>query len=309
MPVQQPQGPGAASRRPATDIPVMGAPVALVTGASGTQGAAFARLLAAKGYTLVLVGRNREPLQALANDIVARHGRRVHVVVADLKSPLAVDRVLESVKAHSFDIHLLINNAGFGRAGAHVGGLPEDDFGMIELNITALTRLTRRLLPAMIARGRGQILNVASVAGFLPAPYMAVYAATKAYVLSYSEALALELAGTGVHVTALCPDPVTSETRGAHRDEPVVRASSGPGLLPLAARRIATPDARTAQMSSTGTEEHHAEGVAAFAWRALERRRTVAIQGWGNRLQLWLARQWLPRSLVLRRVARRLRSS
>ncbi|HSM03288.1 MAG TPA: SDR family oxidoreductase [Longimicrobiales bacterium] len=180
---------------------------ALVTGASGGLGADIARELAARGTPLVLTARSREPMEALARELGTAHGVPVLVLALDLATPDAGNRLADEVEAAGVEVDLLVNNAGFGQWGPWPGLDPEQEAGMIRLNVEALTCLTRRFVPAMIRRGRGRVLNVASTAAFLPGPGMAVYYATKAYVLSFSEALAEELQGTGVTVTCLCPGP------------------------------------------------------------------------------------------------------
>ena len=182
-------------------------PVTLVTGASAGLGAEFARQCAARGDELVLVARRRDRLEALAGDL----GGKAHVVVADLAQAGAAGRLLEEVEGRALAVETLINNAGFGLIGRFADQPPERQRGMIDLNVAALTELARLALPAMIERRRGFILNVASTAAFQPGPGFAVYFATKAYVLSFSEALHQELKGTGVHICALCPGPTATE--------------------------------------------------------------------------------------------------
>jgi short-subunit dehydrogenase len=184
-----------------------GRPTALVTGASSGLGLEMAKLLAARGYDLLLTARNGEALTRLAREIEAEHGVLAATAAADLAAPGGVDRVLEPLRNRDLGVDLLVNNAGFGLTGA-LASMPEDEIaGMLQVNIVALTRLTRAVLPGMLQRGRGRILNVASTAGFFPGPNMAVYYATKAYVISFSEAIAEEVSGSGVTVTALCPGP------------------------------------------------------------------------------------------------------
>lgn len=176
---------------------------ALVTGASTGIGAAFARRLARDGYNLIIVARSRERLEELAATLRVEHGREVEVLPADLTDAPEL-RVVEKVVADA-DLDLLVNNAGFGTVGtfAQLDVAKEDE--EIRLNVIALVRLTRAALPGMVARRRGSILNVSSMAAFQPAPYNATYAATKAFVNSFTEALYEELRGTGVAVQALCP--------------------------------------------------------------------------------------------------------
>lgn len=181
---------------------------ALVTGASGGIGAAFAEELAARGADVVLVARSAETLAALAARLHTDHGVRAEVVAADLTGPDAADTVYEEVARRGMRVDLLVNNAGFGSAG-RFGEIPVGRSRTeITLDVTALVELTRVFLPDMAARGRGGVLNVASIAGFQPTPYMAVYGAAKAFVLSFSRALWAEYRGSGVRVTAVCPGPV-----------------------------------------------------------------------------------------------------
>ncbi len=187
---------------------------ALVTGASAGLGRDFARCFAADGHDLVLVARRRERLDALAEELVCDHEVKVHVVPADLSDPGAPDAIAALLREQSLAIDYLVNNAGFGSNGAFV----ELDLGreveMIAVNITALVKLTGLLVPEMVARGRGRVLNMGSSAGFQAGPYMATYYATKAFVNHFSEALAHELQGTGVTVTVSCPGPVATEFGG-----------------------------------------------------------------------------------------------
>jgi short-subunit dehydrogenase len=180
--------------------------VTLVTGASAGLGVHFARQCRERGDELVLVARRKERLEALAAELGS-----AHVIAADLAQPGAPARLLAEVAGLGLEVDTLINNAGFGAAGAFVEAPAERLLEMIDLNVRSLTELCRLALPAMIERRRGFILNVASTAAFQAGPYSAVYYATKAYVLSLSEALHEESKGGGVHVTALCPGPTATE--------------------------------------------------------------------------------------------------
>jgi uncharacterized protein len=185
---------------------------ALITGASAGIGREFARQLAGRARSLVLVARREERLNELRDELRNRNAQLgVHARVVDLCDKSQVDDLIAWLDQNKIDIDLLINNAGLGDYGSFATSDPERNDRMIQVNIAALTLLTRRLLPQMIARKRGAILNVSSSAGFLPIPGMAVYAASKAYVNSFSEALRAELRGTGITVTALCPGPVHTE--------------------------------------------------------------------------------------------------
>ena len=174
---------------------------ALVTGASGGIGEEYARQLAAQGADVVLVARSGDALERLAAEVRERNGVRADVLVADLQTDAGVRAVEERVG----DVDLLVNNAGYGIARHLADVEPSDVDGMIRLNVLALARLTRAALPPMLARGHGGIVNVSSVAGFQPSPSFATYNATKAFVTMFTEALALEVHGTGVRVQALCP--------------------------------------------------------------------------------------------------------
>jgi uncharacterized protein len=182
-----------------------GRPTALVTGASGGIGAELARLLAAGGHDLVLVARSEGKLRAFAEDLGRAHGVRVIVLAADLSRVEEVERVARAAPSQAGPIEVLVNNAGYGLHGAFAVTDASRELEMIQLNVVAPTRLSKAFFPDMIARGRGRILNVASTAGFFPGPFMAVYYATKAYVVSFSLALAEEVRGTGVTVTCLAP--------------------------------------------------------------------------------------------------------
>src|SRR6185436_6905763 len=179
--------------------------LALVTGASSGIGADLARELAQGGHDLVLVARGEDKLKALAAELEKAHSIRARVISADLAQPDAAVQLVKQLGGTPIDV--LINNAGYALYGRFAETDAADELRMIQVNIVALTQLAKLLLPGMLARKKGRILNVASTAAFQPGPLMAVYYATKAYVLSFSEALANELQGTGVGVTALCPGP------------------------------------------------------------------------------------------------------
>lgn len=179
--------------------------VTLITGASAGLGAEFARQLA--GKPLALAARRRDRMAALAEEI----GGEVHVFEADLSKEGAAASLLAELAAEGLHVDTLINNAGFGLAGRFAAQPPERQSEMLDLNVRALTELCRLVVPAMIERGSGAILNVASTAAFQPGPNMAVYYASKAYVLSFTEALHHELKDTPVRVTCLCPGPTVSE--------------------------------------------------------------------------------------------------
>jgi uncharacterized protein len=187
-----------------------GRPLALVTGASSGIGAALARELAGDGHDLVLTARTLAPMQALAAELEARGANSV-VIAADLGKSGAAATLAEAIEAGGRHIDVLVNNAGLGAAGRFDRTDPVRIGEMLQVNIVALTELTRLLLPGMVARGHGRVILVASIAGFQPGPWMAVYFATKAYVLSFGEAIACELRGTGVTVTTLCPGATATD--------------------------------------------------------------------------------------------------
>lgn len=185
---------------------------ALITGASAGIGRELARQLASRAGALILVARRDDRLRELRDELTKLDPNlNVHVCVADLRERTEIDRLCSWIAAENIAIDLLINNAGVGDHGSFVESNAARLEDMIRLNISALTSLTHRLLPQMIARKRGAILNVSSSAGFLPIPDMAVYSATKAYVTSLTEALRVELRGTDISVTSLCPGPVQTE--------------------------------------------------------------------------------------------------
>jgi short-subunit dehydrogenase len=184
---------------------------ALVTGASAGLGRELARLAAGDGHDLVLVARRRERLEELAAELTSAHGVQVTVIASDLSEQAAPAEIAERIHTAGTQIDFLINNAGFGSCGPFSRAVLDREVEMIHLNIRALVQLTHLFLPGMVARKSGRILNVASVAGFVPGPYMATYYASKAFVLSFTEGLAGELRGTGVSITASCPGPTETE--------------------------------------------------------------------------------------------------
>jgi short-subunit dehydrogenase len=245
-------------------------PVTLITGASAGLGVEFARQCRAKGQELVLVARRRERLEALAGELGG-----AHVVVADLAAPDAPARLFAQVEALGLTVDTLVNNAGFG-TGGRFDALPAPrQAEMIDLNVRALTLSCRLALPAMLARGRGFILNVASTAAFQAGPNMAVYYAGKAFVLSLTEALHQEAKGTGVHVTALCPGPTATEFFEV--------AGVANGRL----AKIATDPAAVVRAGLEG----------------LARNRAIVIPGVANKLGAQ-ANRFLPRAAMRRIIAR-----
>lgn len=185
---------------------------ALVTGASAGLGAEFAKLFAEQGTSVVIVARRRDRLEALAKQLRAKHKEvQVEVIEMDLCTAQAGHALAKDLEQKNIEIEYLVNNAGFGGSGAFSERPIEKEIEMIDLNVRTLVSLCGHFLPKMIKRGSGRILNVGSMAGFQPGPYMATYYATKAFVNSFSEALSEETRGTGVTVTVLAPGPVDTE--------------------------------------------------------------------------------------------------
>jgi short-subunit dehydrogenase len=185
---------------------------ALVTGASAGIGSEIAKLLAERGHALVLVARRKDRLTALADELSDQHGVRVETIAADLGKPTPRGKIPGRIEELGLQVEILINNAGFATGGEpfHEAD-PERELEQVRVDVEAVVALTSAFLPAMVARGRGAVLNVASTAGMQPMPYSAGYAAAKAYVLSFSEAIHQEVRGHGVTVTALAPGPVETE--------------------------------------------------------------------------------------------------
>lgn len=242
----------------------------LITGASSGIGLALARRFAAEGWCLVLVARREDKLNALAAELRERHSVQAHVVAVDLSQADAGERVERAVQEAGVRVDALVNNAGFGSNGPFHEQERARELAMLQVNMVALTDLTHRFLGPMVSRGHGHVLNVASTAGFQPGPLMAVYYATKAYVISFTEALSHELAGTGVTATAHCP--------GATATEFAQEAGNDKTLL--------------FKLSVAS-----AESVADHAYRAMLRGKPVAIPGVVNWLGAFGGR-FSPRWLV-----------
>jgi len=230
---------------------------ALITGASGGIGVELARLFARDGYDLVLVAPDQDKLARLAEQLDRDHSIAVRTLPKDLSNPEAPAQIHAELAAASVRVDVLVNNAGFGLAGRFAELGIEGTLQMMQLNMVALTHLTRLFLDDMLARGDGKILNLGSITGFMPGPFWSVYCATKAYVNSFSEALANEVAGSGVTVTVLCPGPTATGF-----------AARG-GMGESRAYRGATLDAGA---------------VARLGYRGLMRGQTVVVPGWRNRL-------------------------
>ena len=184
---------------------------ALITGASSGIGAELARQLAARGYAVTLVARRRDRLVALARELEDEHGVRADVSACDLAAAAARGRLIGAVKRRGLAVEILVNNAGFGSGGRFHELDPEAELTMVRTNVEAVVHLCSKFVPRMVEAGRGAVLNVASVAAFQPVPRQATYGATKAFVLSFTDALTADLHGTGVTATSLCPGPVPTE--------------------------------------------------------------------------------------------------
>src|SRR3954452_21678957 len=183
----------------------------LVTGASSGIGAAIAQELASRGHALALVARREERLRTLATELSSDHGVATEVIAADLGEPAGRERGADELRSRGRVVEVLVNNAGFGHQADFATSPRERMLEMVNINVETVVDLTSRFLPAMVDRGRGSIINIASTAAFQPLPGSAVYAATKSFVLSFSEAIRTELRGSGVTVTAVCPGPVRTE--------------------------------------------------------------------------------------------------
>jgi short-subunit dehydrogenase len=249
--------------------------VTLITGASSGIGAELARVFASKGHRLALVARRADRLAALADEIAAAGGAAPIVIACDLERPDAGDQIAAVLAAEGVEVEYVINNAGYGLFGHAIGLDRAEQLGMIDVNVRAMTDLSLRFSDHLI-RHRGGILNVGSVASFLPGPGMAVYYASKAYVLSFSEAIRRELAPRGVRVTALCPGPVPSEFQ--------TRAGFKPGF-----------DSAILNVS--------ASDVAKAGYRGLMANKRAVLPGFGIKMVPFLLRLF-PRGFVLAAVGR-----
>lgn len=243
----------------------------LVTGASSGIGREMAHCFARDGADCVLLARSEEALHDLADTLTSRYDIEAHVLPADLSVPGIAADIESILQERGLSVDVLVNNAGFGARGAFAELGEQRQIDMIRVNVTALTHLTRRLLPGMLERGRGGVLNVASTASFQPGPNMSVYYATKAYVLSFSEGLTEEVAGSGVTVTCLAPGPTrTSFTENADVEESNLFQWRAP----------MTPEA----VSRAGYDAFRAE-------------RTLVVPGWPNKIGAFMIR-FTPRPLA-----------
>jgi hypothetical protein len=245
-------------------------PIALITGASAGIGAELARVFAAHGHELVLTARREDRLTALADEIAAGGAPRPTVLAVDLGQRDAVSGIAAELASRGLEPAIVVNNAGFGLMGPAAALDRSEQLAIVDLNVRALTELSLAFVDSL-ARHRGGILNVASIAAFMPGPGMAVYCASKAYVLSFSEALHRELAGRGVRVTALCPGPVATEFQARSG----MRQDGGRNILSL-------PAARVAQLGYDG----------------FMRGKRVVVAGTGNKIVVFLLRL-MPHGLLL----------
>jgi short-subunit dehydrogenase len=246
-------------------------PVTVITGASAGIGVALARVFAHNGHELALVARRADRLNVLADEIAAKGGRKPIVITADLLQSGAAQKIAEALAAAGAEPQFMVNNAGFGLVGVASSRDRSEQLAMIDLNMRALTELSLAFVDSM-ERHRGGLLNVGSMAGFLPGPGMAVYYASKAYVLSFSEALHSELKHRGVRVTVLCPGPVPTE----FAERAGVKGGLAPGFL-----------------------TQSAETVAAAGYRGLMQGRRTVVPGLANKL-IAIAIRVFPRRLLLR---------
>ncbi len=246
-------------------------PITVITGASAGIGVALARIFARNGHKLALVARRLDRLQKLSDEIAATGAPRPIVIVADLAQAGAAEKIGAALAALGAEPQFMVNSAGFGLVGLASTRDREEQLAMIDLNVRALTELSLAFVDSM-ERQRGGLLNVGSIAGFLPGPGMAIYYATKAYVLSFSEALHSELKPRGVRVTVLCPGPVPTEF--------AARAGVSGGLAP-------------------GILTQSAEDVAEAGYRGLMRGQRTVVPGLANKLVTVLIRM-IPRRLLLR---------
>ncbi len=250
-------------------------PTALVTGASMGIGAAFARALAARKYDLVVVARSQDKLNALSNTLTRDYGVKVKVLVADLTVATAAQEVFDAVNSEDWQVDLLVNNAGFGDYAPFVTCDRAKQISMIQLNVLALTELTHLFLPSMIDRKSGSIINVASIAGLQSLPYLSVYAATKAFVVSFSESLWAEVKSSGVKVQALCPGSTESNFAVVAGMDKMMEGST------KEAPKIAT-----------------AESVVQESLEALEQNEPIVVTGIGNKFVSAIGR-FVPRKTLV----------
>ncbi|MBI3021739.1 MAG: SDR family oxidoreductase [Candidatus Omnitrophica bacterium] len=246
-------------------------PVAVITGASSGIGYELSKLFARDGSHVVLIARSADALRNAARTLTQISGATVTTLAADLSRRDAPEEIVTELKRQHLQVHALVNNAGFGLHGSFMKTDLTTELAMIQVHVATLTHLTKLLLPDLV-QTHGKILNVASIAAFQPTPLMAVYAATKAYVLSFSEALANEVRELGVSVTALCPGPTPTG----------FQQRAGMGLSRLTQGNLM-----------------RAETIAWLGYRGLMRKQAVVVPGWKNHLSVWTLRL-LPRNLGVR---------
>ena len=246
---------------------------AVVTGASSGIGTEIARLLAEQGHGVTLVARREDRLRELATELESKLNVRAEVVACDLSEGAARESLVATIAERGLDVEILVNNAGFGSAGQFQDLDLDGELRMVRTNVEAVVHLCGEYVPGMVGRGRGAILNVASTAGFQPLPRQSTYSASKAFVLSFTEALSSDLKGTGVTATALCPGPVKTEFTDQH--EGFDAAASTPDFVWMSA-----------------------EDCARAAVTGLERGKRVVVPGIANRVGT-LAGQHAPRSVLL----------
>ena len=250
---------------------------ALVTGASAGIGVDLAECFARDGYDLILTARSQSGLNEVAGRLAGAHGVKTHAISQDLGAIGGGSALAEQIKARGLDVDVVVNNAGYGHAGALTSSDLQTQIGMIDLNVRALVELTYLYWDGMLKKGRGGVLNVASTAAFQPGPLMANYYASKAYVLSFSEAMWEEARGTGVHVSCLCPGPTVSK----------FRERAGTGKTRLARVSKAVPSMPVAREGYEG-------------WK---RNKRVVVTGAQNAFQAGLVK-YIPREQLLKMVKR-----
>lgn len=248
--------------------------IAIITGASSGIGVDLADLFARDGHDLLLVARRREALEAVARSLSERYGVVCDAFPADLARRLDRERLATRVRSMDARVDALVNNAGIGTHGYFHETDLERELEIIDVNVAALTHLTKIVLPGMLARRRGRILNVSSVAAFQPGPLMAVYYASKAYVQSFSEALSEEVAGTGVSVTALCPGPTVTEFHSQAGIHPKAPAGGAPLMI---SREVAEAGYRGVNSGKRVVVAGVRNKVVVLANRLLSRRRITRI--------------------------------
>ncbi|MBH8573595.1 SDR family oxidoreductase [Nostocaceae cyanobacterium CENA369] len=246
---------------------------ALITGASGGIGYELAKLFARDGYNLVLVARGEEKLTQIAKELTENSGIKVEIIIKDLSLSTAPEEIFTKLQQAAIKIDVLVNNAGFGTYGFFHETDLKTELEMLQVNVVSLTHLTKLFLKDMVEQGYGKILNLSSGAAFQPGPLLAVYFATKAYVLSFSEAIANELEGTGVSVTVVCPGPTESgfQQRAAMEESKMI----------------------------SGQKMMDAETVAKISYQGLMANKTVVIPGVKNKL-LAEAVRFTPRKMVVK---------